>query len=86
MLTMPDMGRVLKLAYPARRIPTRVAPYPILRLLALFDPQIRAILPSVGVAHPMSNARARADMAMNFISPEGALRATAAWLIAAKEV
>ncbi|KAF0175004.1 MAG: Dihydrokaempferol 4-reductase [Rhodobacteraceae bacterium] len=83
---MPDMGRVLKLAYPARRIPTRVAPYPILRLLALFDPQIRAILPSVGVAHPMSNARARADMAMNFISPEGALRATAAWLIAAKEV
>ena len=86
MLTMPEMGRVLKLAYPARRIPTRTAPYPILRLLALFDPQIRAVLPSVGAVHPMSNARARADMGMNFISPEGALRAPAAWLIEAKEV
>lgn len=85
-LTMPEMGRDLKRAYPARRIPTRVAPKFLLRLLALFDPQIKAALPAVGVAHRLSNARARADMAMNFISPEGALRASAAWLIEHKEV
>ena len=58
----------------------------VLRLLALFDPQIKAILPSVGHAHPMSNARAKAVLDMRFISPEGALRASADWLLSKGEV
>lgn len=85
-MTMPDMGRVLKAAYPARRIPTRVAPKALLRLLALFDPQIRTILPSIGHIDRISNARATGEMGMKFISPEGALRASAEWLVKAGEV
>jgi dihydroflavonol-4-reductase len=85
-MTMPDMARVLKAAYPARKIATRIAPYWLLRILARFDGQIRAILPSIGQVHHISNARARKDLDMRFNSPEGSLRATAQWLIATGEV
>lgn len=85
-MTMPAMAAELKRAYPSRRIATRVAPMFVLRLLALFDPQIKAILPAVGKAHPISNARARDVLGMRFISPEGALRASAEWLLAKGEV
>lgn len=85
-LSLPDMGRVLKSAYPKRKIATRAAPMFFLRIMALFDSQIRTILPSVGAVHPVSNTRAREDLDLRFISPEGALRASAQWLIAQKLV
>jgi dihydroflavonol-4-reductase len=81
-MTLPEMAHVLKQAYPNRRITTRIAPLFVLRILAIFDPQIRAVLPSIGQFHQISDARARADLDMRFISSEGALRATAEWLIA----
>ncbi|MGV8955398.1 MAG: NAD-dependent epimerase/dehydratase family protein [Cypionkella sp.] len=85
-LSMPQMARLLKAAYPARKIATRTAPMWLLRVIALFDAQVRMILPNVGRIERASNARARADMGMEFISPEVALKATADWLIAAGEV
>ncbi len=85
-MTMPDMAHVLKQAHPGRRIPTGVAPKLVLRLLALFDPQIRAILPSLGQLHEVSNARAAAEMGMDFVPPADALKATADWLINAGAV
>ena len=85
-MTMPAMTAELKRAHPNRRIATRVAPKVALRLLALFDPQIKAILPAVGRAHPISNARAREVLGMRFISPEAALRASADWLLTNREV
>lgn len=85
-MTMPAMAAELKRIYPKRRIPTKVAPRFVLRVLALFDPQIKAILPGLGQSHPMSNARARQVLEMRFISPEGALRASAEWLVSQAEV
>jgi dihydroflavonol-4-reductase len=80
-VTMPEIGRILKAAYPDRRIATRQAPLWLLRLLALFDPQLRQILPQIGKPLCVSNARARAELQMSFISPEDALRASATWLL-----
>ncbi len=85
-MTMPAMAKVLKQAFPARRIPTGVAPVWLLRVLGIFDAQIRSVVPMVGKMHPINNARAREGMGMNFISPEGALRATGTWLIENGEV
>lgn len=85
-MTMPAMAATLKRSFPDRRIATRVAPRPLLRMLALFDPQIRAILPAIGQSHPMSNARARQVLGMDFIAPEEALLASARWLIANGEI
>ena len=85
-MMLPDMARVLKQAYPRRRIATLVAPKFVLRVIALFDPQIRVAVPLIGKVPQVSNARARAEMAMDFIAPAEALKASAAWLIGAGEV
>jgi dihydroflavonol-4-reductase len=78
---LTDMGRVLKAAYPGRRIPTRTAPGFVVRLLALGDAELRAALPSMGFLPAVSNARAVAEMAMRFTPLDRALRDTADWLL-----
>jgi len=85
-MTMPQMAGLLKSAHPKRRIATKVAPMIVLRLLALFDPAIKGVLPMVGRIPEMSNARAKAEMGMNFIPPIDALNASADWLLAQGEV
>ncbi|MEO8242532.1 MAG: NAD-dependent epimerase/dehydratase family protein [bacterium] len=85
-MTMPDMARVLKQAYPRRRIPTMVAPKIALRVLGLFDRQIRAAADLVGYLPEVSNARATAEMGMDFATPAAALKATADWLVKAGQV
>ena len=79
-MSMPQMGRTLRAAYPDRRIATKTAPKFLLRILALFDAEARAALPMVGKTHTVSNTRAKASLGMDFISPVDALRAAAAWL------
>lgn len=76
-----DMGRTLKAAYPTRRIPVREAPKALVRFLALFDPDIRSILPKLGHLERVSNARAVKEMEMEFIAPKAALLAAADWLV-----
>lgn len=85
-MSMPDMGRALKGAYPTRRIPTMAAPTLIMRGLALFDPEVRFILPKIGTVERVSNARARLEMDMTFIPSVEALKACAASLIERKLV
>jgi dihydroflavonol-4-reductase len=85
-MSMVEMGRLLKAAYPDRRIPTRLAPRLVLRLLALFDRELQAALPLLGRMPQLSNARAVADLGMSFTPPAEALRATADWLIANRAV
>lgn len=86
MLSLPDMARVLKSAYPSRKITTSIAPMWRLRLRARFNAEVRALLPQIGKVNQVSNARARKDLEMRFTSAEGALRASAQWLVAAGEV
>lgn len=80
-LWMADMGRVLKAAYPGRRIATKEAPGLAMRAMALFNREIRSILPLLGHLEEVSNARAVAEMGMEFIPPEVALKASAEWLV-----
>lgn len=76
-----DMTRAMKAAWPTRRIPTREAPKPLIRLLALFDPSVRAILPRLGHIDRISNARAVKEMGVEFTAPKAALMASAEWLV-----
>ena len=85
-LTAVEMARILKAGHPDRRIPTRVAPKLVLQLMALFNPQIKGILPVLGRAERVSSARAQAEMGMRFISPEGAVRASGDWLVQHKAI
>ncbi len=80
-MQMAEMGRVLKDGWPDRRIATRAAPNLAMRLFALWDAEVRSILPSLGWLPRVSTARAEREMDMRFISAEDAVRATAADLI-----
>ena len=80
-MSFVDMGRALKATYPARRIATRAAPKLLLRVLALFDADVRSILPKIGQLERVSNQRAVHEMGMEFIAPKAALLASADWLV-----
>lgn len=80
-ITLADVGRLFKSLYPTRRIPTREAPRVIVRLLALTDPSVRAILPKLGRLERVSNLRATREMGMTFIPVAEALKASADWLV-----
>lgn len=80
-LSLPEIGRLLKETYPDRRIPTRAAPALMVRLLGLFMPEMRQLVPQLGHRQRVSNAKARQRLGIDFIPPEEALRATAKDLI-----
>jgi dihydroflavonol-4-reductase len=80
-LWMTEWGQILKTAYPGRRMPTRAAPKPILRLMALFDGEIRAILPVVGHLDEVTSAKARDLLGIDFIPADQALLAAAEVLV-----
>lgn len=80
-LSMPEMTRLLKETYPDRKIPTRIAPPLLVRLLGLIMPEMRQLVPQLGHRQRVSNAKARQRLGIEFIPPEEALRATAKDLI-----
>lgn len=80
-LWMTDIAKLIKGAYPDRPIKTRVAPDFLLKFMAMFDPSIKAILPSLGVELAVSNARAKALFDMDFRPAKDAVLASCASLI-----
>ncbi len=80
-LWLTDWGKVLKSTYPRRRMPTRAAPPWLLRLLALFDGEIRTALPSVGHMDELCSDKARRRLDIDFIPPDRALIAAAEALV-----
>lgn len=80
-LWLTDWGKVLKTIYPHRRMPTRAAPLLLLRLLALFDGEIRTALPSVGHMDELRSDKARRHLGIDFIPPDRALIAAADALV-----
>lgn len=85
-LSFPQMARILRRAYPDRRIPARTAPDWLIRVLSLGMPRLRTAVPLLGVPEAVSNAKARALLGLDFIPPEEALLATARDLIDQKLV
>jgi dihydroflavonol-4-reductase len=84
-LSMVQIARILARAYPDRRIATRVAPGILLRVIAIFDAEARAILPSLGQMGRVSNVRAISALGMSFTAPEEAVLASAAFVAASKK-
>ena len=76
-----DMARVIKAAYPDRKVVTRKAPKPLLQVLARFDPQIKAILPILGRMDDVDNGKAKTMLDMDFTDPDDSVRTSAAYLI-----
>jgi dihydroflavonol-4-reductase len=68
-LTFAEMASVLRQAFPARKVVTRRAPSLLIRLLGLFDPSVRTILPDLGRRIEFSTEAARDVLGMQFADP-----------------
>jgi len=81
-MSFQEMARAIKAAHPKRRIATRIAPRFLIRFLALFDKEIRSILPSLGRVDKMDNSRALATLGRGMRQAPKSAVATADYLIA----
>lgn len=79
-MTMPEMAAILKEAYPKRRIATRIAPRFLLRILALFDAQVRAILPAIGWTARLDNQKLGKELGIKVTPAKASILATARFL------
>lgn len=55
-----DLSDAIKAAYPKQKIVNRVAPDFMIKLLGVFDPSVRQIVPSLGRVDKIDNTRAKA--------------------------
>jgi dihydroflavonol-4-reductase len=72
-MTMPQIAKHLAARHPDRKIATKIAPKFVLRILSLFDPSIRTVLPGLGHAPQFDNTRAREVLGIDFIAPATAI-------------
>ena len=80
-MTFQEIAQAIKTAYPNRRIKTRVAPHALVKFLALFDPTIKTIVPSLGKREKIDNARVKATLGHGMRQAPRAVVSSAAYLI-----
>ena len=80
-LTFKDIAQAVKAAFPSRRIPTRVAPNFLIRILGRFDPTIKSIIPGLGRVDKIDNSRARATIGRGMRQARKSVVSSATYLI-----
>ncbi len=65
-LWFPEMAQILRSAFASRRIVTRQAPNLVIRLLALFDAEVRTIVPNLDQRTDVTAERSRRELGMSF--------------------
>ncbi len=79
-LWFSEVAHAIGAALPDRRIVTREAPDFVIRALALFDREVRTIVPILGRREEISNAKARRLLGMEFRDATQAAGETGRWL------
>jgi len=79
--TFIQMAKALKAEFPARKIPTGQAPTILIRFLALFDGEIKAVLPGLGKHINPSSKKAETVLGISFIPVETSLIETGNFLL-----
>lgn len=85
-LWFPQMAQIVAKAYPDRKITTRRAPNLLIRVLALFDREVRTVVPALDVHRNIDNSRTGKVLDMTFRPLEEAVRASAESIIAHKGI
>ena len=80
-MAFADIAKAIKTAYPERKIVTRLAPDFVVKFLALFDPAIRQIVPSLGRIDKIDNSRAISVLGRGMRQTPKSVVSTAAYLI-----
>ncbi|MDE1146412.1 MAG: aldehyde reductase [Azospirillaceae bacterium] len=87
-VSMRDVAGILRdnLGAAAAKVPTRVLPSPLLRVLSLFDAQVRAVMPELGKRKSASYEKAHRDLGWQPRSTRDAILGTARSLLDLKLV
>jgi dihydroflavonol-4-reductase len=80
-LSFQEFAQIIKDDNPNRKITTRVAPHWVIKLIGLFDPAVRGIIPQLGWNYEVSNAKARDILGIEFRDARQAVRNVAKYLI-----
>ena len=75
------IAKYLKSVYPKSQIKTAQAPSALIKILSLFDGDIKAILPMLGKPMVISGAKAQRILGIKFIPAEVTLRESADYLV-----
>lgn len=78
---MLDLARSFARAFPERRFAKRNAPYPLLRLLALFDKTLRSVMPMLYKEIPLDATPATNILGIEFRKLDESIRDTGQFLI-----
>ena len=81
MRSFVDIAKTLAEAFPARKITTAQAPSIMIRFLALFDGEIRSVLPTLGKHVGVNNSKTQKVLGIDFIPVEKSLVETANFLL-----
>lgn len=80
-LSFVEIAKILKSEYPKSKVKTGKAPNQVVKVLALFDGDIKAVLPLLGKAMLSSNQKAKTLLGINFIPAEISVKESAAFLL-----
>lgn len=80
-LKFTQVAQAIKDTYPDRKIPTRVAPNFVIKLLGRFDPAIKSVVPALGRVEKYDNSRAKAVLGHGMRQAHKAAISAAAYLI-----
>lgn len=69
-LWFAELTQILKEAFPDCKVPTRQAPDWLIKIIAIFDPTVRQVIPHLGQREAASNAKARKILGMEFKGAE----------------
>lgn len=76
------MARIIAAEYPDKKIPTRIAPKFLVRILGIFNKSIRQqVIPNLDVRKNISNQRAKEILGIDFIAVDQAVRDAASSII-----
>jgi dihydroflavonol-4-reductase len=84
MRSFVDIAKFLKDRFPQSKIKTAQAPDFIIKALALFDADIKSVLPLLGDRTPVNSDKAKKLLGISFITPEDSILETAEFLLNSK--
>ena len=80
-MSFMDMALVIKTAHPKSKIKVKQAPDFLIKILSLFDKEIKSVVSRLGRPMTISNAKAKALLGYSFIPTEVSVKETAEFLV-----
>jgi len=80
-LSFVEIAKIIKAAYPDRKVNTYQAPNFVIRMLSLFDKEIKSVVPLLGKRRPANSSKAQTLLGIKFIPAKQSIIETCDFLI-----